>query len=60
MQESRTERTKLLVQVQSGSVHGYWAVGLVLGSTISKILRTGFKLVQTKLSADIFFVILGV
>ena len=60
MQEPRTERTELSVQVQSGSVHGYWAVGLVLGSTISKILRTGFKPVQTELSADIFFVILCV
>jgi len=60
MQEPRTGRTELSVQVQSGSVHGYWAVGSVLGSTISKILRTGFKPVQTELSADIFFVILCV
>ena len=60
MQEPRTERTELSVQVQSGSVHGYWAVSSVLSSTISKILRTGFKPVQTKLSADIVFVILCV
>jgi len=58
MQEPRTERTELSVQVQSGSVHDYWAVGSVLGSTISKLLRTGFEPVRTKLSTDIFFVIL--
>jgi len=52
MQELRTERTKLSVQVQSSSVHGYWAVGSVLSSTISKLLKTWFKPVQTKLSAD--------
>ncbi|KAF8816732.1 hypothetical protein BYT27DRAFT_7181163 [Phlegmacium glaucopus] len=55
MQEPRTERTELLVQVQFSSVQGFWAVGLVLGSHISKILRTGFKLVQTELSVNIFF-----
>jgi len=54
MQEPRTERTELSAQVQSGSVHGYWAVGSVLGSTISKILRTGFEPVRTELSADFF------
>jgi len=43
MQEPRTERTELSVQVQSGSVHDYWAVGSVLGSTISKLLRTRFE-----------------
>ena len=59
MQEPRTERTELSVQVQSSSVHDYWAVGLVLGSTISKLLRTGFEPVRTELSTDIFFVILG-
>ena len=52
MQEPRTERTELSVRVQSGSVHDYWAVGSVLGSTISKNLRT-------EISTDIFLVILG-
>jgi len=59
MQEPRTKRTELSVQVQSGSVHDYWAVSSVLGSTISKPLRTRFEPVRTELSTDIFFVILG-
>ncbi|KAF8799647.1 hypothetical protein BYT27DRAFT_7201257, partial [Phlegmacium glaucopus] len=53
-QELRTERTKRLVQVQFSSVQGFWAVGLVLGSHISKFLRTGFKPVQTELSVKFF------
>jgi len=43
MQEPRTERTKPLVQVQFSLVHGFWAVGSVLGSMIFKNLRTGFE-----------------
>ncbi|KAF8805904.1 hypothetical protein BYT27DRAFT_7191815 [Phlegmacium glaucopus] len=54
-QEPRTERTEPSVQVQFSSVQGFWAVGSVLGSHISKILRTRFEPVQTKLSVNIFF-----
>ncbi|KAF8808859.1 hypothetical protein BYT27DRAFT_7210514 [Phlegmacium glaucopus] len=39
-QELRTERTKLMVQVQFSSVQGFWTVGPVLSSQISNILRT--------------------
>ena len=55
MQEPRTKRTKLSVQIQFSLVHGFWAVSSVLGSMIVKFLRTGFKPVQTKLSVHIFF-----
>jgi len=55
MQEPRTERTEPSVQVQFSSVHGFWAVGSVLGSMIFKNLRTGFKPVRTELSVHIFF-----
>jgi len=44
MQELRTKRTELSVQVQFSSVHRFWAVSSVLGSMIFKILRTGFEL----------------
>ena len=54
MQEPRTERTEPSVQVQFSSVHGFWAVGSVLGSMIFKILRTGFEPVRTELSIHIF------
>ncbi|KAF8814768.1 hypothetical protein BYT27DRAFT_7205733 [Phlegmacium glaucopus] len=43
MQEPRTERTEPSVWVQFSSVQGFWAVGSVLGSHISNILRTGFE-----------------
>ncbi|KAF8806138.1 hypothetical protein BYT27DRAFT_6641085 [Phlegmacium glaucopus] len=50
-QEPRTERTEPSVQVQFSSVQDFWTVGPVLGSHISKILRTGFEPVRTELSA---------
>jgi len=53
--DTRTERTEPSVQVQFSSVHGFWAVGSVLGSMIFKILRTGFEPVRTELSVHIFF-----
>jgi len=55
MQEPRTKRTEPSVQVQFSSVHGFWAVGSVLGSMSFKILRTGFEPVRTELSVHIFF-----